>query len=325
MIKNKFKKLLLKSEGMLFIIFLITFFGVGLFNPEKFLTINNLTSMAFQIPELGLLALAMMAIILTGGINLSIAATATFSSIIGALFLRSDFAKANPIISILITVIIIMLVSLVAGIINGFFVAYVGVTAMLATLGTMTLFEGIGLNITKGGAVSGFPLEFIAIGNKIFLGIPIPMMIYIIVCIFSYFLLERSAFGIKVHMLGSNSVASEFSGINVKWEIFKIYLYSAIMSGIAGIIMMSRYNSAKTDYGSSYLMQAITVVVLGGTSITGGHGTVLGTVISVLIIQVVSTGLNIIGINRNIVDIVIGGLLILVLIVKYFIKKYKNE
>lgn len=309
-----------QSEFVLFIIFAITFLAIGFIIPDKFFTIRSITSMAFQMPELGLLSLAMMAVVLTGGINLSIATTASLTSILAAFVLSSSFATNNPILGVVLAFIVIVLTSLIMGSINGVFVSYVGVAAMLVTLGTMTLFEGIGLNLTKGGAISGFPSLFMAIGNKSFLGIPIPIIIYIVVVVVSYILLEKTVWGVHVHMLGSNPIATEFSGIDVKWTVFKVYLYSALMSGLAGMIMISRYNSAKTDYGSSYVMQAITAVVLGGTSIYGGHGTVLGTVIAVAIIQVVSTGLNIIGINRNIVDITIGAILILVLSIRYLTK-----
>lgn len=318
-LKNFFKTKY-QSELVLFIIFAITFMVIGFIIPDKFFTLRNITSMAFQMPELGLLSLAMMAVVLTGGINLSIATTASLTSILAAFVLSSSFATNNPLLGIIIAFVVIVVTSLIMGAINGVFVSYVGVAAMLVTLGTMTLFEGIGLNLTKGGAISGFPSMFMMIGNKSFLGVPIPIIIYIVVVIVSYLLLEKTVWGVNVHMVGSNPTATEFSGINVRWTIFKVYLYSALMSGLAGMIMISRYNSAKTDYGSSYVMQAITAVVLGGTSIYGGHGTVLGTVIAVAIIQVVSTGLNIIGINRNIVDITIGAILILVLSIRYLTK-----
>lgn len=318
MIKNVKEKY--QFEIILFLILIIAFVVIGFGRPDRFFTIMNLKNMAFQMPELGILSLAMMATILTGGINLSIISSATLSSIIGAYVLSSPYAKQHPIPIILLTIAIIIIIALILGSINGFLIAYVGAAAMLVTLGTMTLFEGIGLNLTKGGTISGFPKEFIVIGNKALLGIPIPIFIYVIICIISYLILERLAFGIKVHMLGSNSIASEFSGINVKKIIFKVYLYSSVMSAIAGMIMISRYNSAKIDYGSSYLMQSITAVVLGGTSIYGGKGSVLGTVIAACIIQIVSTGLNIIGINRNIVDIVIGVILVAVLIIRFLVQ-----
>lgn len=310
---------------MLLGLFGIVFIGIGMIVPQQFFTKNNLTSMAFQMPELGLLAIGMMAAVLTGGINLSIVTTATLSSILAAYVLSGTLGVESPYLAILLTILISVGVSILCGILNGFFIAYAGVAALLVTLGTTTLFEGIGLNITKGGAISGFPTEFMAIGNGSLFGVPIPMIIFVVVAIVSYFLLERTAWGVQVHMLGSNPIATEFSGININFATFKVYIFSGVLSALAGLIMISRYNSAKVDYGSSYVMQAVTAVVLGGTSITGGHGTVAGTVIAVMIIQIVSTGLNIIGINRNLIDISIGVILLLVLAVRHYSQVFSDR
>lgn len=216
-------------------------------------------------------------------------------------------------------------VASLTGIVNGTVIAYVGVAPMLVTLGTKTLFEGIGLNFTKGGAISGFPDIYSEIGNGSILGIPIPLVIYILVIIASYLLIERSAWGTEVFMVGCNETATRFSGINTKKTLMKVYLFSGIMSGIASLIISSRYNSAKTDYGSSYLMQSITAVVLGGTSITGGHGSVVGTVVAIAIMQVISTGLNILGVNRYIVDIITGGILIVILAIRFLSKEMADK
>lgn len=314
-----------QTEFTLLLIFIFVFIGIGSFVPDRFFTINNIKSMAFQMPEFGLIALGMMVAILTGGINLSVATTASMSSIIAAFVLSSELGVSNPIVAIVLAIIACLLFSVMAGMLNGFLISYVGMAAMLATLGTMTLFEGISLNLTKGGAISGFPMQYIAIGNKSILGIPVPLIIYIGIAILTYFLLERSSWGVKVHMIGSNEVATRFSGINTKKTLFTVYIYSALMSALAGLIMISRYNSAKVDYGSSYLMQSVAAVVLGGTAITGGHGSVMGTVIAVAIIQSVSTGLNIIGVDRNVVDISIGAVLIIVLAIRYYTGVLSNR
>ncbi len=312
-------------EFTLLVILVFVFVGIGSFVPDRFFTMNNIRSMAYQMPEFGLIALGMMVAILTGGINLSVVTTASMSSIIAAFVLSSELGTTNPMAAIVLAIVACLLFSIVAGTINGVLVAYIGMAAMLATLGTMTLFEGISLNLTKGGAISGFPMEYIAIGNKTFIGIPIPLIIYAAIVVLTYFLLEKSAWGVKVHMVGSNEVATKYSGINTRRTLFTVYIYSALMSALAGLIMISRYNSAKVDYGSSYLMQSVAAVVLGGTSISGGHGSVIGTVIAVAIIQCVSTGLNIIGIDRNIVDISIGGVLIVVLAIRYYINVLSNR
>lgn len=313
------------TERNLLIVFAIAFIGLGLFKPAQFFTVSNLSSMAFQMPEFGIFTLGMMAIIMTGGINLSVVTAGTFVSIICALVLTQPFSQGNPILGIGAAVLILIALAFLVGCLNGVFVAYVGVPALLGTLGTSSLFQGVGLNITKGGAVSGLPKEIMMLGNTSVVGIPIPMLIYILVIIFSHFLLMRSVFGVNLHMVGSNPRATQFSGIDTKKVVLKAFLFSAFMSAIAGMIMTARYNSAKVDYGSSYMMQSVTAAVLGGTDIVGGTGSVLGVAIAVAIIQVVTTGLNIIGLDRNLVDIAIGLILIVVLTLRHFSEVGQNK
>lgn len=258
---------------------------------------------AFQMPELGLMSLAMMIVILTVRINLSIIMSTfiiehycKFYSFLQFYVVKSynwNRFRNNYLIS-----------SVFLGAFNGFFIAYIGVAPMLVTLETKTSYEGIGLNFTKGGSISGFPLQYMQIGNGSLFGIPISLIVYILIIILCYFLFERSAWETKVYMIGSNEIASKFSGIDTKRILMGVYIYSSLLTGIASIFITSRYNSAKTDYGSSYLMQAVTAVVSGGTSISGGHGKVIGTVIAVCIIQVISTGLNIMQVNKYIINII---------------------
>ena len=313
------------SEFTLLLIFIGLFILMGILSPDRFLTVNNIKTMAFQMPEFGLMALAMMIAILTGGINLSITTGATLSTIVAAFILSSEFGKENPVLCVIAGVVICMLVATVTGVVNGTVVAYIGVAPMLVTLGTKTLFEGLGLNFTKGGSISGFPELYSEIGNGTILGIPIPMIVYVIALVVCYFLFERSVWGTEVYMIGCNETATRFSGINTKKSLLWVYICSGILSGMAGILISSRYNSAKTDYGSSYVMQAVSAVVLGGTSISGGHGTVAGTVIAVAIIQVISTGLNILGVNRYIINIITGGILIAVLILRYVTRVMEDK
>lgn len=305
------------NEVTLAIIFIGIFVLMSILSPDKFLSGNNIKTMAFQMPEFGLMALAMMIAVLTGGINLSITTGATLSSIIAAFILSSEFSQNNNVLGVVVALLACLAVSVATGAFNGTVIAYIGVAPMLVTLGTKTLFEGLGIGITKGGAISGFPEIYSEIGNGSVLGIPIPIIIYVIIIIISYLLFERSAWGTEVFMVGCNETATRFSGINTKKTLMKVYIYSGVMAGLASILISSRYNSAKTDYGSSYLMQAVTAVVLGGTDINGGHGTVAGTVLAVAIIQVVSTGLNILQVSRYVVDIITGGILIAVLAVRH--------
>lgn len=305
------------NEFVLFGIFIFLFVVMSILSPDKFLSITNLQTMLFQMPEFGLMALAMMIAVLTGGMNLSIITGSTLATIIAGFFMRTEFVQNNPALGTLLAVLMTIFIACMTGVLNGAIVAYIGVAPMLVTLGTKTLFEGLGLQFTKGSSVSGFPELFNRIGSGTLFGIPYTLIILIIFTVLSYFLFERSKWGMEVYMIGCNETATRFSGVNTKATLLKVYIYSGLMYGIAGILIASRYCSAKTDYGSSYLMQALTAVVLGGTSIAGGSGTVAGTILAVMIIQTVSTGFNIYGINRNIVNIITGVILIVVLAIRY--------
>ncbi len=306
---------------LLLAILLVLFIVMSVLSPSKFFTPNNISSMMFQMAELGVLSIGMSIVILTGGINLALSHSSMLAAILGTLVMQAMVAAGlNPLLTILVGSVVIIATSLILGAVTGFFIAHVGVLPMLVTLGTRSVFEGIGLNITKGSAISGYPAEFDFIGNGVFMGIPFPFLIYIIVIIVSILLIQRTSWGISVYMIGGNIKATELSGINTKNVLMGVYMMCGILCGIAGIIMASRYSSARTDYGSTYVMQAVTATVLGGADINGGEGTIIGTVIGVAILQVISSGLNILGVNRNLVDIIIGAILIAVLSIRFFTK-----
>jgi ribose/xylose/arabinose/galactoside ABC-type transport system permease subunit len=270
--------------------------------------------MAFQLPEFGLFTLAMLVVIITGGINLSIITTAGLVGIVSCSAMNSFYsANYNAWLAITLALAIGFILSLACGALNGFFTAIVGVSPILVTLGTMTLFDGISQNITSGRAISGFPKEYFVFGSRSLFGIPIPMLIFITIAIVLIVILEYTPWGKKVYMVGCNKKATEFSGINADRILFQVYIVSAMLCFVASVIMTSRYNSAKMNYGSSYLMQSVAASVLGAADINGGYGKVVGAFLAVCTLQVLSNGLNIFGINRYFVDIIVGLILILTL------------
>ncbi|MDR2184361.1 MAG: ABC transporter permease [Treponema sp.] len=324
--KQFIRQRLKTNEGILFVIFIAAFILMSILSPGRFLSRGNLQSMAYQLPEYGILALSMMLVIVSGGINLSVTFTATLAMITGGLAMAAITAGGGgPAPALFAGIGLMILTALICGALNGYIVVYLGITPMIATLGTSTLFEGISLNTTKGGAVSGFPAEFLEIGGGTLLGIPVPMIIFVVVIIGVHLLLERSGFGSAVYMIGSNPKVSRYSGINVRRVLFGVYVIAGFLAAVSGVLMASRYNSAKESYGSSYLLQSVAASVLGGTNINGGEGKIIGTIIAVMIIQVISSGLNIFGFNRYLTTIVMGGMLLLVLTIKFFTAGYQNK
>jgi ribose/xylose/arabinose/galactoside ABC-type transport system permease subunit len=297
--------------ALLFIILLLF-----VFFPGKVLTANNFESMAFQLPELGILSLAIMITMLSGGINLSIIATANMAGIVSAFIMTrmiTESMTGSPIPIILLAILAGWLVSVLIGIFNGVLIAYIGVSPILATLGTMTLVGGISILVTKGYVVSGFPEEYQYIGNGIFLGIPIPFLIFLGLAILVSILLRRTPFGIANYLIGSNETATRFSGINVNRTLVITYALSGLLCGIASTIMISRFNSAKAGYASSYLLITILISVLGGVDPYGGFGKIGGLVLALFILQLVSSTFNFLGLSAHL-TIAIWGLLLLITI-----------
>ena len=316
-----------KNQYFLLMLLLLLIAAMSLLAPGKFLTVRNFKNMGFQMAEFGILAIGMSVVIMTGGINLSLVNSAMLSAIVGAFLMRTmnELGGIPDLVIIASGILTVMLVSILCGIVNGYFVAYLGVASLLVTLGTQTVFNGVSLNITRGSGISGFPALFQRIGAGSILNVPYTMLIYLGAILVAWYLVERTPWGVSIYMVGGNEKATRFSGINTRAVLMKVYIFSAVMAGVAGVLMVSRYNSARADYGSSYTLQAVAATVLGGTDINGGSGHILGTVMAVAILQVVSSGFNIIGINRNITDVVTGLILVAVLTINYFTARERKK
>jgi simple sugar transport system permease protein len=307
----------LSKEWILGYVFAGLFLLMTLFVPG-FFDAYNLINMLFQLPELGILSLGMMVVLLTAGIDLSITFLAALAGVIVATLLTNGYSVPVSILAGVAT-------ALVGGLLNGFFIAVVGVSPILVTLGTMTLFEGIILLLTKGNSISGFPESYSLIGNGLLGVVPIPILIFAAIAVILSILLNKTAWGRSVYMFGNNPTATLFSGINTTRVVLWVYLFAALMAAVAAIIMTSRYNSAKVDIGSSYLLQSIAVAVLGGTSISGGYGKVIGVVLAVGIFQIISNGLNLLGVSSMVIDMLMGTILIFVLLINYLSAKRKQS
>lgn len=312
------KRISMTKENTLGLIAVILFVLMSLTVPE-FMSSNNLNNMMFQLPEFGLIALAMMVVIVTGGIDLSITYTAALSGVA----IATMFSNGYPMIGAILAG---LAVGLLCGSVNGFIISKIGVSPILVTLGTMVLFEGIILSITKGNSISGFSEAYSLIGNGYYMGIiPLSMIIFIIFAVITGVLLTKTGWGKSVYMVGSNPVASLFSGVNNSRVLMKVYLYSALLATIASIIMTSRYNTVKVDLGSSYLLQSVAAAVLGGTEIQGGYGKVVGTIYAVVIFQMLSNGLNLLGVPRSIVTVMMGVILVGVLVINFVKTKLDDK
>lgn len=301
--------------------------AMALLSPDHFLRIETFQGMAFQLPELGLLSLAMMISMLTGGINLSIIATTNISAITAALILKTwivpDLPAPTDTWISLAAIFAALGVSMLVGLFNGLLISIIHMPPILATLGTMKLLQGLALIITRGYVISGMPDVIGFVGNGKIMGMPMPLILFVVFSLLMAGYLNHTATGFNIFMFGSNPIATFFSGMNNKRTIIETYVISGLYCGIAAIIMMSRFNSAKAGYGESYLLVAILAAVLGGVKDSGGFGQVKGLVLSLIILQVMSIGLNLIGVSAFL-TISFWGLIMIGTKIIHFILEQKN-
>ncbi|MCG9657252.1 ABC transporter permease [Vibrio mediterranei] len=281
---------------------------MGFTSGQAFFSLDNLTSMSSQLPLLGLLALAMAVCMLTGGINLSIIATTNACSLVMASIITQ---APDSTMMLLLALVGGLVTAVVIGLINGALIAYVGVSPILATLGMMTLINGLNVLISGGSVISGFPDALLVLGNGSLLGIPMPLLLFIGFAVGLWGLLEHTSLGRTIYLMGSNEKATRFSGINTQKAILYVYIMSSILCWVAAIVMMAKFNSAKAGYGESYLLIAILASVLGGINPDGGFGRIIGIGLALIVLQTLESGLNLLGVSSYLTMALWGAILIL--------------
>lgn len=312
---NKIKKIdgnILRLLAILVIIILIS----GLTTGTRFLNVGNFQSMAKTLTEYGLMAVGCGITMIAGGIDLSTVYIANLCGIVAGMTMKADGS------SILVAVVVALAVGALCGIFNGFLVSVLHIPAMLATLGTYQLYMGIAIVCSKGSTVSGVPETYSSFASQTIAGVPMPFIVFLVMIVAVSFIMSKTKFGKRVHLVGTNAKASKFAGINNVSVLIRAYMLSGIVSAIAGLLSLSRINSAKADFGSSYTMQTILIAVLGGINPNGGFGSIPGVAIAVLILQMLSSYLNMFpNISNYYRDLIWGVALIAVLIMNYTIEK----
>ncbi len=304
-----------RETQSIILVAVVTFLVVllGVLTKGKLLSIDSLQSIAFQLPLLGILTLAQMTPMLTGGIDLSIIATANLCGVIAAIGMtRSSF-------SVPLAMFLGVAFALLFALLKGLLIAWVSVPAIIATLGLMMLIRGVSLVLTKGYVIAGFPASFLFLGNGTLFGIPMPFVVFFLCALFLYLLLTRTRFGTYVYLLGSNPTATLFAGVDNALVLFKTYLLSSFLAGIAGLVMISRFNAAQADYGESYLLLTVLACVLGGVDPAGGFGRLPGVAVSIVVLQVVATGFNLLGLSSHLASALWGLILLGVIAVNRMI------
>jgi simple sugar transport system permease protein len=283
---------------LVLLIALIAFFAM--LAGSGFLSLRTASAFGYEIPELGVLSLAMMVAMISGGLNLSIVSTANICALtMGWLLtiLPAHQVGALWVLAIATSVAVGFVVAAAIGLVTGYIIAFVGVSPILATLGTMTLLKGLAIGLTRGNIVSGFPKAIVFIGNGTIFGFPAPMLVFLACAIPVSILLTRTPFGLSMTMIGSNERAAYYSGVDTRRALVKVYVLSSLLACVAGVILMARFNSANASYGESYLLVTVLACVLGGVDPYGGFGRTSGVVLALAVLQVISSAFNVLGFN----------------------------
>lgn len=270
----------------------------------NFLSVSNITNVFTQVSVNAIIAIGMTFVILTGGIDLSVGSTLAISSAVGASIVKSTG-------NVFLAIIVAAVIGIAVGLINGLLVSKGKLQAFIVTLATMTIFRGATLVFTDGTPISKLPEAFVKIGNGKLGFMPIPVIITIIIAIIAVYALSQTRFGRYLYALGGNEDASRLSGINTDKIKTLVYVVSGFASAIAEVIITSRIGSASPNAGTGFELDAIAAVVIGGTSLAGGEGTITGTLIGALIIGVLNNGLNLMNVSPFYQSIV-KGLVILI-------------
>ncbi|MDC4232499.1 ABC transporter permease [Actinomyces sp. B33] len=299
------------------IIVLIAFGFFTIMSPRVFLTGLNLQNMLLAVPEIGILAIAMMIAMLTGGIDLSLVSIAnlcaiTISTTYSAIAL-TDPGRAEAMAPLII--VLGVLVGTAAGAFNGVLIAYVGVTPILATLGTMQIFNGLAVVWTGGKTLYGSPESLTAFGKTAIAGIPVLFLVFLAVALVVGFLINKTPLGLGLSLQGSNPVAARFSGIKSTRLLMRSYVLTGMLGAITGVMFISRNPTASADYGASYVLLVIVIAVLGGTNPNGGFATVTGVFLAAMTLQIVQSGFTALRLSTFQYSIAQGVILIAVLVI----------
>ena len=284
---------------------------------NKFLNAQNLVQLAKDSSFIAIMAVGMALVIISGGIDLSVGSIYALASVAGALVLNHyGEAQAPPAYGIFLGVLACLGTGALCGVFNGGLIVSLGVHPFIITLGAMAILRGIAFVATKGQSIGGFPDAFrdfvrFEIGGGLSI---VPLLFMIAVTLVGWIFLSRMAAGRRVYAIGGNELAATFSGIRVGRVKLGVYLISGLTAGIAALLSIGYYGAATSGDGQGYELSVIAAAVVGGASLTGGRGSALGVVFGTIIIQMISSGIVILGIDQNYSQIIIGSVVIIAVV-----------
>jgi len=276
-------------RGSVLIAFLALCLVFSLLSP-RFLTVSNWLNVLLQTATIGIVAIGQTFVIITAGIDLSVGSVVALSGMVAAVSMREG-APAP------VGILVALGVGSLVGLFNGFSVTYLRMTPFIVTLATLAMARGLTLAVSSGQTIFGFPDGFNFIGGESVFGIPVPVIILLLAFLVAYFVLSRTVFGHGVYSVGGNREAARLAGIPTRRVELLVYVISGLLAGLAGIILMGRLDAALPTSATGLELNAIAAVVIGGASLFGGKGTMLGTLLGALTIGVLANGLNLLNVS----------------------------
>lgn len=293
---------------------------LAVFIPQ-FRAIGNLTNITRNFSFVGIVALGMTMVILTGGIDLSVGSIWGVSAVVTASLLTGGW----PLIAAIVTGLI---VAAAVGLLNGLCITRLHMSPFVPTLATLSIARSLALIITRGRPISIYGQQqeaFLWIGGGDILGVPNPFILFVIMAVIFWILLSRTVWGRHVYAVGGNERTARLTGLNVDRLKVVVYVLSAICAGIAGVVQVSYLSSATADLGTGEELAVIAATVIGGTNLAGGEGTILGTVVGAIILEVLRNGLLLFGVDPYWQGVFVGAVIILAVSVDYFRKLWRSE
>jgi ribose transport system permease protein len=257
------------------------------YRSARFGTPDNLQTIAIAAAPFALIALGQTLVILTGGIDLSVGSVIALSAMAAAATVKDHPER------LWLSLVVAMLVGLAAGAINGFLVSKVNVPPFIATLGMLTTASGLAYVVGQGAPINGLPQNFGEIANNQILGLHIPVIVMIVGIVALALIMKRTSYGMRVYAVGGNPVAAQIAGVKTTRILFSVYALSGLLAGLSGVMLASRVISGPPNLGQGYELDAIAAVVIGGASLLGGRGSIIGTALGLFLIQTLNNGLDI--------------------------------
>jgi len=303
-LKKGLSKLVSSREAGIATVLLVCGMILSLSSPY-FFTVNNLAIVARQVSLTAIIAIGMTMVILMADIDLSVGSVVALTSVvIGYIMVKMQMP-------ILVSILGGLVVSAMVGALSGYLITRTGVPSFIVTLGMMGVARGAALVITKGSTISGLPSIFLELGQGFVYGVPIPVLIMLVVAIFAHIFLSRTTIGRHIYFIGSNPEAALLSGINVKKIKIIVFMLAATLAGFESVIETSRMSTAQPAAGVGYELSAIGAVIIGGASLFGGEGTILGTILGATLLGLITNGLILVHVSAYWQQVFSGSIIIL--------------